>query len=245
MSSHRPSWLQSIWHRLGPHRLRPGPVLTVPEKFNRNSPNVSSLMPPEDSGALLLEKMQGHIGLETLANSRLLDFGCGVRFSQAILNRRIPIRAYAGIDCFAEMIDFLRSAVRDPRFSYVFLDARHPDYNPQGQPLSNDTQLPLPLHAFDVLSLFSVITHQNPDDAAFIFRVLRRHTAAGGHLFFTCFLDAGIAEYEDRSPMKNGGVCFYNPDFLARLVEACGWRVVKRTPAEGPLIGASFVCALA
>ncbi|TIW62736.1 MAG: class I SAM-dependent methyltransferase [Mesorhizobium sp.] len=202
-------------------------------------------MPPEDSGALLLEKMQRHIGLQTLANSRLLDFGCGVRFSQAILNRGIPIRSYTGIDCFAEMIDFLRAAVRDPRFSYVFLDAHHPSYNPQGRPLSGQTSLPLPLQAFDILSLFSVITHQNPADAASILTMLRRYTAVGGHLFFTCFLDEEIAEYEDRSPENDGGRCFYNPDFLAHLVEGCGWRVVKRAPSEGPLIGHSFVCALA
>ncbi|WP_147377647.1 class I SAM-dependent methyltransferase [Mesorhizobium waimense] len=112
----------------------------MPQKFNRNSHTVTSLMPAEDSGAWLLERMQRQIGLETLAASRLLDFGCVVRFSQAILNRRIPIGSYTGIDCFAEMIDFLRSAVRDPRFSCVILDARHPAYNPSGRPLSCETE---------------------------------------------------------------------------------------------------------
>jgi len=241
MRSHHPSWLQSIWHRLRP----PPPEFIVPQRFNRNSQKVSSLMPAQDSGAWLLERMRQRIGLKTLAASRLLDFGCGVRFTQAILNHRIPIRSYTGIDCFAEMIDFLRSTVRDPRFSYVLLDAHHPLYNPKGRPLSNETELPLPLHAFDVISLFSVITHQNPDDAAFIFSLLRRHTATQGRLLFTCFLDTGIAEFEDRSPDKNGGMCFYNPDFLTRLVEGCGWRIVQRAPGEGPLIGDSFVCALA
>jgi len=179
MRSHHPSWLQSIWHRLRP----PPPDFIVPQQFNRNSQKVSSLMPPQDSGAWLLERMRQRIGLKTLAASRLLDFGCGVRFTQAILNHRIPIRSYTGIDCFAEMIDFLRSTVRDPRFSYVLLDAHHPLYNPKGRPLSNETELPLPLHAFDVISLFSVITHQNPDDAAFIFSLLRRHTATQGASF--------------------------------------------------------------
>jgi SAM-dependent methyltransferase len=240
MRSHHPSWLQSIWHR-----LRPAPKIIVTQKFNRNSQKVSSLMAPEDSGAWLLERMRQQIGLKTLAASRLLDFGCGVRFTQAILNRRIPIRSYTGVDCFAEMIDFLRSTVRDSRFSYVLLDVHHPLYNPRGRPLSNETELPLPLQAFDVVSLFSVITHQSPDDAAFIFTLLRRHTAAEGRLLFTCFLDAGIAEFEDRSPDRNGGMCFYNPDFLARVVEGSGWRIVQRAPSEGPLIGDSFVCALA
>ncbi len=88
----------------------------------------------------------------------------------------------------------------------------------RGRPLSNETELPLPLQAFDVVSLFSVITHQSPDDAAFIFTLLRRHTAAEGRLLFTCFLDAGIAEFEDRQPGQEQA-CLYNPDFLARVVE--------------------------
>ena len=82
-------------------------------------------------------------------------------------------------------------------------------------------------------------------DAAFLFTLLRRHTATQGRLFFTCFLDAGIAEFEDRSPDRNGGMCFYNPDFLARLVKGCGWRIVQRARGEGPLIGDLFACALA
>ena len=200
-------------------------------------------MPAEDSGAWLLDRMRRQIGLETLAESRLLDFGCGVRFSQAILNRKIAIGSYTGVDCFDEMIDFLRAAVRDPRFSYIFLDARHPLYNPQGAPLSRDTQLPLPLRGFDIVSLFSVITHQHPQDAAAILTMLQRYTAADGRLFFTYFADEQIAEFEDRSPDKNGGICFYNPDYLARLVEGCGWRIVGRASGEAPLIGASFVCA--
>jgi SAM-dependent methyltransferase len=201
-------------------------------------------MPAEESGAWLLERMRRQIGLETYADCRLLDFGCGVRFSQTFLNRRIPIGSYVGVDCFADMIDFLRSAVSDPRFSYHFLDARHPLYNPHGIPLSPDTTLPLSDRAFDVVSLFSVITHQDPADAELIFTMLHRYVAARGHLFFTCFLDEGIASFEDRSPERNGGRCVYNPDFLTRLIEGCGWRVVRSAPPEAPLIGHSFVCAL-
>ncbi|WP_217574819.1 methyltransferase domain-containing protein [Mesorhizobium sp. GbtcB19] len=238
MNPHRPSWLWTMWYR-----LRPSPDFIVPPKFNRNSHKISSLMPAEDSGAWLLERMRRQVGLRTLASSRLLDFGCGVRFTQAILNRKIPIGSYTGVDCFPPMIDFLRSGVRDRRFSFVFLDARHALYNPNGRPLTRETQLPLPLHAFDIVSLFSVITHQYPDDAASIFTMLRRHTAANGRLLFTCFLDDGIAEFEDRSPERNGGMCFYNPDFLARLVEGCGWRIVDRPPADPPLIAHSFICA--
>jgi hypothetical protein len=89
--------------------------------------------------------------------------------------------------------------------------------------------------------LFSVITHQNPVDSACIFSMLRRHTNRTGRLFFTCFLDDSIPTFEDRSPDRNGGRCFYNPGFLVTLAEGCGWRFVSRMPGEGPLIGDSFV----
>src|SRR5690348_8049992 len=89
MSSRQPatSWLGTLWRRLRPApepgSVAPQPGLVVPEKFNRNSYTVSSLMPAEESGAWLLERMRQQIGLETYAASTLLDFGCGVRFSQA------------------------------------------------------------------------------------------------------------------------------------------------------------------
>ncbi|MBV9494210.1 MAG: class I SAM-dependent methyltransferase [Acidobacteria bacterium] len=215
--------------------------LRVPEQFNRNSARVSALMPAEDSGRLLLDRMRDRIGFASYADVRLLDFGCGVRFTQAIVNRRLPIREYAGVDNYREMIEFLQRSVRDPRFSFAFLNARHPLYNPDGIPLGDSTRLPFAEGAFDVVSMFSVITHQNPDDAASIFRLLRRYVAPNGHLFFTCFLDEAIESFEDRSPQRNGGFCFYNPAFLTALVERCGWTEVNRAKSEGPLMGDSFV----
>ena len=238
----------SWWQRFvsGFRRLRtPGmPTTThlvVPEKFNRNSPTVTSLMTPEQSGLWLLERMRGRVGLESYATARLLDFGCGVRLTQALINTGTPIGRYVGIDVFGEMIDFLRSAVADPRFSFHTLDAYNPMYNPSGRPLSPDTSLPVPLRYFDVISLFSVITHQYPHDSECLFTMLRRHVAADGHLFFTCFLDSGIETFEDRSPDRNAGRCFYRPDYLVDLVERCGWHVVSVAAAQAPLIGDSFV----
>ncbi len=198
-------------------------------------------MSAEESGAWLLEQMRRQIGLESYSGARLLDFGCGVRFTETIINKRIPVGSYTGVDCYAEMIDFLRSAVWDKRFSYGFLDAHHPLYNPTGRPLTPEAELPLRNGIFDVISMFSVITHQSPEDSRAIFTILRRRVDERGHLFFTYFADEGIESFEDRSPERNGGRCFYNPEFLVRLVEGCGWRLVRRAPAEAPLIGDSLV----
>jgi len=216
------------------------PILVVPPEFNRNSSTVISLMSPEDSGCWLLDRMRKQIGLESYANKRLLDFGCGVRFSQAIINRKLSIGDYIGVDVCLPMIEFLQKKVRDDRFSYIFLDAYHAMYNPHGSPLTPNWSLPITQDA-DVVCMFSVITHQYPNDSLSIFSILRRHINAAGQLFFTCFLDESIFDFEDRSPERNGGRCFYNPQFLTDIVQRCGWRVVTRARGEGPLIGDSFV----
>jgi len=202
---------------------------------------VTSLMPPEESGRWLLERMRRRIGIDSYRDTRLLDFGCGVRFSQAIINTPIAIGGYVGVDVYRPMIAFLQRTVRDERFAYIYLDAYHALYHRSGPVLSKDSTLPLAPASFDVICLFSVITHQNPDESRAIFAMLRRYVRDDGHLFFTCFLDESIAGFEDRSPQRNGGRCFYHPDLLVPLVEGCGWRLVSRAPGEGPLIGDSFV----
>ena len=84
-------------------------MLVVPAEFNRNSVNVTSLMTPEQSGIWLLERMRQHIGFETYANKKVLDFGCGVRFSQAIINTDYPFGTYCGLNVFRPMIEFLQN----------------------------------------------------------------------------------------------------------------------------------------
>ena len=217
------------------------PALVVPPKFNRNSRNVTSLMTPEESGYWLLERMRQRIGFDSYAEKKLLDFGCGVRFSQAIINRKVSVGRYVGVDNYYPLIKFLWRKVRDDRFEYVFFDVHHAIYNPGGIKLSTDSILPVAMNEFDVVCMFSVITHQDPNQSQNILSILRRHVALDGHLFFTCFLDNSIATFEDRSPERNGGRCFYNPTFLTQLVESCGWRLVNQAPSEGPIIGDSFV----
>jgi SAM-dependent methyltransferase len=199
-------------------------------------------MPAEESGLWLLERMQSRLGLTDYAGTSLLDFGCGVRFSQTIVNRHVPFGEYCGVDCFAEMIEFLEANVADPRCSYLYLDAHHRLYNPAGTPLGPETRLALPEGHFDVISMFSVLTHQYPDDAKWILRMLRRYVRADGRLFVTCFLDECIEAFEDRSPERNGGFCFYNPTYLESLIAESGWQTVASYPGEGPLIGFSYVC---
>lgn len=216
-------------------------MLVVPSEFHRNSITVTSLMSPEQSGVWLLEWMRILIGFDSYADKKVLDFGCGVRFTQAILNTDFPIARYFGIDVYPRMIEFLQNNVSDGRFAYYCLDAYHPIFNPSGKVLTQDTALPIAEQDFDVACMFSVITHQYPRDSRIIFSMLRRQVSHHGRLFFTCFLDNSIDTFEDRSKERNAGKVFYNPGFLLQLVESCGWRQVGMAPAVGPIVGQSFV----
>lgn len=216
-------------------------MLVIPPEFSRNSPTVASLMTPEESGVWLLEWMRLQVGFESYSDKSVLDFGCGVRFTQAVINTEFHIERYVGVDVCRPMIDFLQRNVRDPRFAFFHLDARHPLYNPDGDVLTPDTHLPIGAEEFDLACMFSVITHQYPDDCRSICAILRRHVKARGHLFFTCFLDDSLATFEDRSPERNGGKVFYSPDYLTQLVASCGWRLAGMAPSVGPLVGQSYV----
>lgn len=63
-----------------------------------------------DSDRHILTYMTEALGHETLADARVLDMGCGTKFTQAILGYDIPIGEYIGVDVFREMIQFLSEA---------------------------------------------------------------------------------------------------------------------------------------
>jgi SAM-dependent methyltransferase len=154
-----------------------------------------------DSAVDLIDHMCAHIGIPDLGELDVLDFGCGVRFTQAFLNRGVPIGHYVGVDVSHTVIDFLRSHVLDPRFEFFHLDAHNGLYNPTGQPLSELTVPEIEGRRFDLICLFSVFTHLAPPDYTAMLRLLRRFVKPDGRLFYTLFInertDGGLG-YIDR-----------------------------------------------
>ena len=220
----------------------------VPARFLRNAPDVIALGEPADVGLMLIDYMCGRLGLPSLEGLDVLDFGCGTRFTDSIMNRQVPLRSYVGIDVDAPMVQFLEIHATDPRLEYHVLDAGNPLYNPDGKPMTTGLVLPLGERTFDVACMFSVITHQLPDDARAIFAALRRHVRPGGKLFFSCSIDdeAGQDYYEGRPDLPT--LCsFYSGAHMRRLLAETGWRVeTVAPPAPGDLpIMDSFACVLA
>lgn len=173
--------------------------LVVPSELCRNA--VRDPVAVIDAAVELIDHMSQHIGVSDLGDLDVLDFGCGVRFTQAFLNRGVPIKHYVGVDVSRPVIGFLRSNVADPRFEFVHLDAHNALYNPTGQPLSDLTVPEIEGRRFDLICLFSVFTHLAPPDYSAMLRLLRRFVTPNGHLFYTLFInertDGGLG-YVDR-----------------------------------------------
>jgi SAM-dependent methyltransferase len=161
--------------------------LVVPSELCRNL--VRDPVAALDAAVELIEHMCRHLGVPDLGDLDVLDFGCGVRFTEAFVNRRVPVKHYVGVDVFPPVIEFLQSNVTDPRLEYFRLDAHNALYNPAGQPLSELTVPEIEGRAFDLICLFSVFTHLAPHDYAAMLRLLRRFVKPEGRLFFTLFIN--------------------------------------------------------
>jgi hypothetical protein len=75
--------------------------------FNFNHPDVVRY-PPEVSGHYLMQSLRRRLGWTSFKGKRLLDFGCGVRFSRTIVNLGIDIGLYCGVDVNAQSIAWLK-----------------------------------------------------------------------------------------------------------------------------------------
>jgi SAM-dependent methyltransferase len=142
-----------------------------------------------ESGLAVVEVIHRAVGRDDLGGISVLDVGCGTKVVKTLLDRSLPIGRYVGIDVSADVVGWLRDNVDDPRFEFQHLDAHNDLYNPGGVPLADFEQLPAPLHAFDVICLFSVFTHLAPDDYVAMLHLLRRHVASDGRLVFSVFLN--------------------------------------------------------
>jgi len=182
-------------------------VLKVPRHLRRghraNDERVSI-----ESGVKLIAHMCKYFGLADLGAIKLLDIGCGCKFTQAILDNDLPIGEYVGVDVYAEMIAFLQSNVKDTRFSFYHMNTHNEMYNQDGDPLTANTKLPLDNKQFDVICLYSVFTHLAPPDYVAMLKLLRPYIKPDGRLLYTAFINE----------KTSGGLGYI--DFYARNFEA-------------------------
>jgi SAM-dependent methyltransferase len=220
-------------------------VLVVPPHLQRNSPEVLQMAPPADTGLWLIEYMCERIGIPSLAGRDVLDVGCGVRFAEAIVNRDIALGSYVGIELDREIVDFLDANVRDPRLSFARFDVWHDLYNRGGVALRPDLSLPIADRSFDVICMFSVITHQIPADCRSLLSILRRYIRATGRLFFSATVESGDFGYREQVPEVPTAHSVYTAQLLSEIVAASGWRIISVAGLHprGLPIQDSFLCA--
>ena len=220
--------------------------LSVPPQLRRGGTKHDELEYVDGGRDLLLYTID-ILGLNDLGSSRMLDMGCGTKFTQAILSYDIPIGEYIGIDVYREMIDFLNSSTDDPRFSFHRVNTHNDMYNINGEELSADTQLPIEEYSCDIVCLFSVFTHLAPTDFTNMLKVMRRYAKAGAQLIFTLYLDElshnghGLIEqiakkeggtwkpsgdgFRDAYPDKPLQWALYSRKHALELMEGTGWEV--------------------
>ena len=81
--------------------------LSVPREFRRGG-KADNEVESVESGYDLIQLMCRNLGKATLAETDVLDMGCGTKLVQAILDRELPVRSYVGIDVHTPLIEFLK-----------------------------------------------------------------------------------------------------------------------------------------
>jgi SAM-dependent methyltransferase len=172
--------------------------------------------------------MCARLGWPSLAGKRLLDFGCGVRFSRTIFNLEMEIGLYFGIDTNAAPIAWLEENLVDRRFRFEHLDM----YN-NASALRN-----MGIDGFDAACMFSVITHQEPVDTELIFAMLH---PCSNRLYFTALIDDRVAGYAEGDSQRPLNMSTYTTAHISDLMAKTGWRI-DAVHSPGLFQATAFIC---
>jgi 2-polyprenyl-3-methyl-5-hydroxy-6-metoxy-1,4-benzoquinol methylase len=215
--------------------------IVVPDSLQRNAPDVLA-DGVEETGASLLRGLARRIGKTDLAGLHLLDVGCGVRFTQTLINRRLLFASYTGIDVSRPIINWLKEHVeeKDDRFRFVQWNVRNAMYNPQAPTMDSYDDLPVS-RDYDVIMGFSLFTHLAPPDATCVLRFTRKAIRPDGFLFFSAFCDDSIDEFDDRVPDRPLLNAYYNKKYLMKLINETGWVLLSYEQPVGYVMD-SFLC---
>jgi SAM-dependent methyltransferase len=200
------------------------------------------------SALVLLEVLAGELGRPDLDGVSILDVGCGVKFTQAIVMHDVPIGTYTGVDVHEPVVTFLRSEVTDPRFRFHHVDFHNARYNPTGRKMTADSLLPVEESCYDLICGFSLFTHLEPDDFAAMLAIMRRYAHDATRLVFTAFIDAHTAgghgvvdrytkalghavstgeRYRDFAPDDLLRVALYSESYVREIIDRSGWSLVS------------------
>ena len=215
--------------------------IEVPQHLQRNAAKVVAAG-LEHTAEVLLSNLAMRMGRPNLCGLDILDLGCGVRFTQTLINRCLPFKSYAGIDVSLPVIQWLKDNVetKDERFTFAHWNVRNALYNKMAPPMQEHEVFPIP-GDYDLLMGFSLFTHLDPDDAKHMLVLARHAVRPSGWFFFSAFCDQAIGEFEDRMPNQPLLKAYYNKEYLQRLISEARWEV-SSYQERGEYIMSSFLC---
>jgi SAM-dependent methyltransferase len=220
---------------------RPGVALPVPREYRRGMLRRDERV-SVSSGLKLLDLIDAR---KPIKDAKILDMGCGVKVAQALVERGSPQSLYIGVDVYREMIEYLQNALaEDSRYRFEVANFHNDKYNRDGVKMRDVDGLPIEPMEFDILTMFSVITHMLPEDAEDVLKKLRKHAAGDAVLIFSTFVSSEQQEeFVDVFPEKPLFKASFRKDYLESIIERAGWTVREFHPAIQKLINNFYVCA--
>ncbi len=172
----------------------------------------------------------------------ILDFGCGVKFTQALVQHDIEVLAYVGMDVFKEMIQYLNDNISRQNFHFYSVPFRNEMYNKAGKELMANSELPGNIKTYDLIILQSVFTHFNPTDFLALLLLLRKYAASDARMLFTCFINNDMEDdFLDSDPENPLFIAYYKERFIRDMLEKSNWKVVSLNPPSFQMMY-QFVC---
>jgi SAM-dependent methyltransferase len=214
---------------------------SVPLKFRRGSRREDEKASIE-SAVTNLRGIAERTGRADWSNQKVLDFGCGVKFTQALLQYDVRVQTYVGMDVYKGLIEYLNDHVERSDFLFFEVPFHNEMYNPQGVELTGGAELPGDIHDYDLIVLQSVFTHFGPDAFQALLHVLRRYCAGDGRMLFTCFINNDMKhDFFDSVPDRPLLKAFYKESFIRDMLEKSRWKPLSLN-APSFAMAHHFVC---
>ncbi len=211
--------------------------------LNVNAKNIAEIG-TEKTGEVLLKFLAEELAIDDWGNVGLLDIGCGVRFTQTLLNRDIKIGRYCGVDVKEDIIQALKSEVPDSNFDFHYWHVFNNLYNKAGEKFSTIEKLPTDVSDMRYACLISVFTHLNGPDSNDMLRILRASLPKGSKILFSIFIDDDIeADYIEVFPQNPSRTVKHKSAAFEKLLTNNDWKVLKFNKARPECyINDHFVC---
>jgi len=145
------------------------------------------------------------------------------------------------------MIDYLKGALGDnKKYEFATVPFKNEMYNTEGEPMVATSKLPIKNIKADVICMFSVITHMNPEDTLALLTLLTHYANKKTRLIFSAFsLKDQEENFVDDDPSRPLLRALYNRDYLVDIIEKAGWNILHERPRIPYVMNDNFICELA